>query len=144
MVGLTLSTMTAQAARPAIDGTVANQVATNWSEFNVGGIQNRSTVSRDWLLAMPADTCFDTTPCQMSATIKAGAAGNSTAIAYAVNNGGFFTAATALAATSSTSLVTLSLGLLNVPSHILLVSRLAGASTTGGTNGGAMTSGAAL
>jgi hypothetical protein len=141
---LALMTSAAHAATPAIDGTVAsNSLGALWREWAVGGIQNRSSGARDWLMALSTELCFDPTPCAVSATFKGGATGNSTAIAYAVGHNGFLIAATPSVSAGGT-LVTQFLGNLNISDSsgfVLLVTNLAGASSTGGTNGGVMASG---
>jgi len=138
-VGL-LSAHPSRAATPALDGTVSDQALSNWTEWKVGGIQNTSTSARDWLLALPAQQCSDTSSCGVYSTFKGGASGTSTSIGYAVGWDGFFTAATPLW-TQGGNLAEIRLGTLAANEYVLLVTHLAGASTSGGTDGGGMTTG---
>jgi hypothetical protein len=129
-----------QAATPGIDGTNATQTSSNWPEFSIGGIQNRATTQRDWLMALPAAHCATRSDCAVRLTWKGGAGGSSSAIAYAVNANGVHTSATTEKFQNST-LAQQKLGDLSVPSNgfVLVVAKLASASSSGATDGGAVT-----
>jgi len=145
---------TGQSRVLAIHGTtsVLSQSQVNWTEYAVGGIQNRDTASRNWLLPLNIyldGPCTDIDPgpgtdgiCGVKATIKGGPAGGSTAIAYAVSKEGAFTGASTVLVAQGNSLATKDLGAISVPAdgHVLLVANLVRATTIFGTDGGAMTS----
>jgi hypothetical protein len=128
-----------EAATLGVDGVSADQSGSNWREWLVGGIQNRATVARNWLMPLPAAHCATRTSCDVLAAWKGGAGGSSSAIGYAVNASGGFTTATPQRFQGST-LGQQKLGTLSVPSggFVLVVASLAGASSSGGTDGGGL------
>ena len=140
-----LVAVTGRTSVPAIHGTTATQNTARWKEYLAGGIQNRDTTNRMWLVPLntfhDGFSCIDTS-CGVVATITGGPNGASTAIAYAVTQEGAFTGASTMMATQGNFLEQKDLGTVPVPSggHILLVATLVRATVTLGTDGGAMTS----
>jgi len=134
------ATSASEAATLGVDGVSTDQSGINWREWLVGGIQNRATSARNWLMPLPAAHCASRTSCAVRATWKGGAGGSSSVIGYAVNASGGFTTATSQKFQSSTLAQQL-LGTLDVPSggFVLVVASLAGASSNGGTDGGGLT-----
>jgi hypothetical protein len=114
----------------AIRGATANFSTSNWGEYNIGGIQNRATTQREWLISVPIAW-----PAQ-SAGFGGGFGGSTCVIAYGVNYDG--TLASATSQVCQTSYAHTLLGSVSGV-HALYVNKLAGASSVGATDGGFVT-----
>ncbi len=138
------ATSAGQATVPAVDGNVASHSpGQDFAEWRVGGIQNRSTSARDWLIPLnPRSAGCASGRCKVLATYQGGASGVSTSIGYVVHENGTFVTSTGVAVSQGPVLEQKNLGIVDVAPlySVLIVTKLAGATTFNGTNGGGMTS----
>jgi hypothetical protein len=117
----------------AIRGSTSSFSTTNWAEHNVGGVMNRATTAREWLISVPRPHLNGG-----KATFGGGFGGTSCVIAYGVAANGSLLSGSAQTCHSAAAQAFFSSSPSSV--HVLYVARLARASSSGAADGGFITS----